>query len=760
MASTNLTSQTFVCHDHQYNNSLSGHKRWLDRFLGSLKPLQADQTLALWSNNRQAESSTYAAPPQTKAIALASPLAPLQRENPLKQPLNRESGSGQDAALGPVAQPLLNQRPINQKPATPIAVPAMSSRLAVEKQWNIPYDRNAFFTGREAVLQTLSQQFTPHKAVTLPQIQAISGRGGIGKTQLAIEYAYRHRDTYQAVFWVRAETGLDVRLGFIGIARLLNLPQQNAPDPNDTIQAVKRWLEMHSDWLLIFDNADRPELLKPFYSDLGQGHILLTSRAQTFDILDIAQPVSLAQMSEEEAAAFLFKRTGRNADYPDKTADETATVTALTAKLRYLPLALEQAGAYLSAQELSFAEYLKRYREWQISVTQRAGSVPGHYPSPIATTWALSFQAVQNTSKAAANLLRASAFLSPHEIPYEVFEQGISELGQVLANALAKRADKSAALADVLTPLTRYSLIYNHPGSRTYSLSKMVQTLMKEQMSKENCRCWVENVLGALTQTFSQVEYGRRSQRDRILPHVQTITELTHNYHIKSETTALLAMRTSCHWDKHADYDATKHLYLEAHSLYKQRLESNHLEVATGLNNLATLYKNQGLYEAAESLYIEAFDLRKQHLGKDHPDVAASLNNLAALYSEQGQYKAAESLYLEAQALYKQHFGNSHPDVAANLNHLAALYKAQGRSESAESLFLEALVLYKQLFGRHHHQVADSLDQLATFYYEQGRNEAAKPLWLDALRQYQQLFGDDHPATQNVQNNLKNLQQY
>jgi hypothetical protein len=149
--------------------------------------------------------------------------------------------------------------------SVPTSSPAMLPvRPAGTPLWNIPHERNPFFTGREQVLQTLRQALTRESAAALTQIQAISGLGGIGKTQTAVEYAYHYRDDYKAVFWVRAETETELGTGFAQIAQLLGLPELEEQDLDKTVQAVKHWLENHHDWLLIFDNADRPELLKRF----------------------------------------------------------------------------------------------------------------------------------------------------------------------------------------------------------------------------------------------------------------------------------------------------------------------------------------------------------------------------------------------------------------------------------------------------------------------------------------------------------------
>ncbi|MEL7353929.1 MAG: TIR domain-containing protein [Cyanobacteria bacterium P01_A01_bin.116] len=264
---------------------------------------------------------------------------------------------------------------------------------AVSKPWNVPYDRNAFFTGRETVLNDLRSQLADDGAAAIAQ--AISGLGGIGKTQTAVEYAYRHRDDYSAVFWVQAETVAETQTGFMEIARLLGLPEQDAKDPNDTVQAVRRWLEGHTGWLLVFDNADQPSQLKDFRPRQGNGaqHILLTSRAQTFDSLGIARPVSLAKMHTEEAVEFLFRRTGRAIeDLALENSAEKAAAAALAKALGYLPLALEQAGAYLLAQQMTFANYLKSYGKRKLALLDQKGPVAGDYPESVATTWALNFQ--------------------------------------------------------------------------------------------------------------------------------------------------------------------------------------------------------------------------------------------------------------------------------------------------------------------------------------------------------------------------------
>ncbi len=180
-----------------------------------------------------------------------------------------------------------------------------------EPAWLVPYGRKPYFTGREEVLTTLHQQLHEGRTAAISQTQAISGLGGIGKTQTAVEYAYRYRDDYRHVFWIRADTELELTNSYVAIAQALNLPLKDAENHDETVQYVRLWLNREAGWLLIFDNADHPERVQPFLPREVTGHILVTSRAQDFQDLGIVQPLEMTTLSPGEAITFLLTRTGR-----------------------------------------------------------------------------------------------------------------------------------------------------------------------------------------------------------------------------------------------------------------------------------------------------------------------------------------------------------------------------------------------------------------------------------------------------------------
>ena len=160
--------------------------------------------------------------------------------------------------------------------------------------WSVPHQRNPFFTGREDLLELLWERLHATNAAALSQPQAMSGLGGIGKTQIALEYAYRHRISYQAVFWVRAALAETTLADMVAIATLLRLPEKDEPDQSRTLFAVKQWLATHDEWLLIFDNADHPDQVRELLPAAGHGHLILTTRAQALG--GLAQPVTVQTM--------------------------------------------------------------------------------------------------------------------------------------------------------------------------------------------------------------------------------------------------------------------------------------------------------------------------------------------------------------------------------------------------------------------------------------------------------------------------------
>ncbi len=335
--------------------------------------------------------------------------------------------------------------------------------------WQVPYRRNPFFTGREELLKRLHDNLTSRKAAALTQ--AISGLGGIGKTQTAVEYAYRYRDEYHDILWVNAATRDTLIASFLDPAHRLNLPEKNEQDQNIKVQAVKRWLEQHDHWLLIVDNADDLALAEDFLPTGGKGHILLTTRAQAPGAL--AEGINVEKMDTEEGMLLLLRRAkvlAREAPLAQASVTERTAAESIVKAMDGLPLALDQAGAYIEETHCGVSAYLVNYRQRQAELLKRRGGTGKEYPEPVATTWSLSFEQVERLNPMATDLLQACAFLAPDAIPEDLLLEGASELGA----CLQPLTTDATRINDVIGVLLRYSLVKRDPQERTLSIHRLV----------------------------------------------------------------------------------------------------------------------------------------------------------------------------------------------------------------------------------------------------------------------------------------------
>jgi hypothetical protein len=362
--------------------------------------------------------------------------------------------------------------------------------------------RNPNFTGRKDLLARLRQALTFGQPAALTQ--AIHGLGGVGKTQLAVEYAYRHAADYELVWWVRAEEPAALAADYAALARPLDLPEKDEPDQRLVVQAVRRWLGQHDGWLLVFDNARRPEDLRPYLPSGGAGHVLVTSRNPHWRAL--ASSLTVQVMERAESVAFLLKRT-------DQT--DEAAASQLAEALGDLPLALAQAGAYVSQTGTTFPAYLDLFQSRRTELWQKERP-PLDYPATVATTWDLAFQQVQRASPTGADLLNLCAFLAPDDIPQDLLRGGVQHLPPPLAEAVADPLKFDQAVAALL----QYSLLERTGDA--LSIHRMVQAVARDRLAEKAHRTWAEAATQIVNDAFPSGDTGdvrTWPQCARLLPH-------------------------------------------------------------------------------------------------------------------------------------------------------------------------------------------------------------------------------------------------
>ena len=554
-----------------------------------------------------------------------------------------------------------------QRPSTP------------ERIWNIPYHRNHFFTGREAILEQLHDHFSRAATAALTQPPAITGLGGIGKTQIAIEYVYRHSEEYQYVLWVNATEPVTLTEGFVQIARVLQLPIKEEQDQNLVVEAVKQWLANHGGWLLILDNADDLNLASEFLPPVGKGHILLTTRdAATGSLANF----EVDKMEKRESMELLLRRAKiLTAHAPLSQASEADQTTASTIveEMDGLPLAIDQAGAYIEETHCSLSAYLKAYQKRRNELLRQRGRVNKDHPDSVATTWSLNFEQVEQQRPIAADLLRFLAFLAPEAIPEELIVNGAAELGEQLEPIAADET----LLDEAIGTLRRFSLVQRNSEKHTLFIHRLVQAVLKASMTDEIRRQWSERTVRAVNDAFPEVEVESWPQCERFLPHALVCAALIDEYTLALPEAARLLNETGYYLVDHAQYEQAKPLLERALAIREQVLGPNHPDTATSLNSLAFLYNTQGDYEQAKPLLERALAIYEQVLGPNHPDTAFSLNGLAGLYKSQGDYEQAKSLLERALAICEQVLGPNHPETKAvrqNYTLLLEEMKQQGKN--------------------------------------------------------------------------------
>jgi tetratricopeptide (TPR) repeat protein len=617
--------------------------------------------------------------------------------------------------------------------------------------WNVPYARNPYFTGREELLTQLAETLRTEKIMSVAQPQAISGLGGIGKTQLALEYAYRYRQNYEAVFWVMADGREALMAGYTDIARLVGLAQHTEHDQSLTILAVKQWLQRHVNWLLILDNADELAMVREFLPSAPSGHIILTTRA--FSMGSLAERLEVKTLIAQEGVLFLLLRAGLIR--PDSTLQEVPVhditqAHAIVEMLGGLPLALDQAGAYIQETGCSLQDYVQLYMSHRAELLASRGSLVESHPEPVATTWALAFEKITISNPAAVELLQLCAFLAPDDIPEELIIDGSPDLSPTLTSLVKQPIAWNMAIATLLM----YSLIRRNSSRKTLSTHRLVQAILLETMDEVIACQWAERAVRIVNRAFPSGEFETWPQCDRMLPHALRCADWIDHYHLFFPEVIHLLNRTGYYLSERAHYREAEVLWRRALAMSEQLLGSEHLDTATSLNNLAQLYYLQGKYAEAEPLYLKSLAIREHQLDPEYPEIAISLNNLAELYRNQGKYTEAESLLVRALAIHETHLGAEHTTNALSLNNLAGLYKSLGKYEQAKPLYIRALSIREQQLGTNHPDTASSLNNLAELYRDQGKYTEAEPLLKRALMIYEQQLGPQHPDTAQSLNNL------
>lgn len=610
--------------------------------------------------------------------------------------------------------------------------------------WNVPYLRNPYFTGRDQPLERLHKALAADRVVDSSRIYALSGLGGIGKTQTAIEYAHRYGKEYEAVLWVQANTHEALLSDFAKLAPALKLSKKEDIDQSRAIALVKDWLQNHGPWLLIFDNAEDIAMVEKFLPRQNSGAILLTTRSDHASLH--VKSIKMEKMSLEEGIAFLMRRIHSRDEEDENRSERAAVKERLAAKELWelmdgLPLALDQAGAYIRAGDSNLSDYLDMYRQQREPLLQERGGPIEEHPDAVATTWSLSFECVEQQNSAAAELLRFCAFLAPDAIPEELLTTGAEHLTAPLQ---ALGASKKL-LIDAVIALRAYSLIRRDPEARMLVIHRLVQAVLVDAMPIDTRKQWKERIVRALNTAFPEAPFKEWTRCEPLLPHVLICATWIEDDLTAMREAASLFDKAGTYLRELGQYAEAEPLLVQALAIREQHLGKQDLATAMSLSSLAGLYSYQGKHKQAEPLVKRALAICQQRLGNEHPGTAKQLHRLAILHFQQGDYELAEPLYQQALAINQQHLGANDPETTRTLNNLAVLYVEQRKYEQAEKLYQQALTSNEQSLGAEHPETARNLGNLALLYVEQEKYSQAELFYKRAISIHKHSSGSKSP---------------
>ncbi|MCD0447612.1 FxSxx-COOH system tetratricopeptide repeat protein [Actinocorallia sp. API 0066] len=491
--------------------------------------------------------------------------------------------------------------------------------------WGQVPQRNIHFTGREDQLEQLRELVRARPTAVLPA--ALYGKGGVGKTQIAVEYVYRNLADYDLVWWIPSEFPDNVRATLSQLAPHLGVPVSQ----NETVDLVIQALRVgrpYARWLLVFDNADDPADLVNSYPSDGPGHVLITSR--NFDWEGVAPTITVPEFSPKESRDFLHRRL-------PSLGDEQAD--ALAGELGHLPLALEQAGSMQAQTGMPSEEYLEVLRT-------KAGELmaegkPVEYPVPLAATWSVSLESLRDKSEPAVELLELLAFFGPEALPRSVLSVGPGvvegDLGETLSSPL--RFNRAVGL------LRRYSFIDVDVERRTVQMHRLFQSFTREDASADSRATSLKNVRRLLANALADPR-SPDAPADwplfaSVLPHLEPSEALRHP---EEPTTRHLLQAAVRYLHSAGDPLASERLARRVLRRWKDAPEVPVAELCALRRNLGNALRDLGSYAEAHRLDVETAALGEAHLDRDHRELLLLVNSLSTDLRATGDFIGAYRL--------------------------------------------------------------------------------------------------------------------
>jgi tetratricopeptide (TPR) repeat protein len=591
------------------------------------------------------------------------------------------------------------------------------------------------------------------------------------------------------VFWVDASSLESINMSFKGI---FSIPAAKASYLDGSTKSALQWISaIQEEWLMVFDNADNlsPEVLSRFIPPGVRGNILITSRNRSMRRLVASENViEINEMEEADAINLLLK-----ASCLDASAEHLQAAKSIVTLLGCMPLAVDQAGAYIEAGMCDIDKYLMQFSSHRQTLMQDATFIgASDYDRSVYETWDISLKEIKKrasvrnsqAAKAAILILGICAFYHHNSISEDIFQSAAEESGKYVVdseiaiklphafNSLDRTHGTLLALHNNgcwddhiyrqgISVLLSFSLIKRDQLSKMLSVHPLIHCWSRDHMSKtEQQRMYEIGIMilsCAISRGLTSYDYGLRQL---IFSHIKanelygSEMGLTQQYYDDKCNNFKFVM------EENGDWNNAEKLAIQVLDKRKELLGKEHPDTLISMEDLAKTYHHQGKLNEAEQLEVQVLDMRKRLLGTKHPDILITMGNLASTYCYQGKLNKAEQLEVQVLDLSKKLLGTEHPHTLIRMGNLARTYYHQRKINKAEQLEVQVLDMSKKLLGAEHPHTLMRMGNLARTYHYNGKLNEAEQLEVQILDLSRKLFGAEHPHTLIRMENLARIYKY
>jgi tetratricopeptide (TPR) repeat protein len=625
--------------------------------------------------------------------------------------------------------------------------------------WNLPRQDHKFI-GRKELLEELQTKLHLKSTAQLAlkegqeqidtnalfSVSVCAGLGGIGKTQLALQYMHHSKYPYTIKAWFLAENLDQLKQQYIEFAKMLGY-KESKPSIEAALPYVKNWLSEHPGWLLVYDNVNSYNEIKDFLPVNG-GSIILTTRQRNWP--NGFEPINIDVMSEEECIELVQSLIRRRI-----TEIEKKEVKELAKILGYLPLALAQAGAYIRQSSIPFLEYLKIYKKYEKEFLTDDTLPEGVKSVPVAATWNITLGTIvkeakiKNQPPLALHLLTACAYLAPEKIPRHLLLNWLKE-------SYPNLPSPELVLSKLIGQLWQYSII-SRDNSGDITVHRLVQAVLRYQhqtLEKKKSDYlpltleWYNTLFKAVHAEFyhkTQVLEDELRQKN-LLPHLQILlnhykpmwpNDLDFNLVpvLNDIGTAFFLI---------GEHKIAKSYYGQALPILERHYGKDHFELTNTLDQLGRTYRYLGDAKQAKAFHEHSLKIKEQYYGKNSIEVALTLDYLGRTYRYLGDAKQAKAFHEHSLKIKEQYYGADHIELAWTLDQLGRVARYLGDVKQAKELHERALKIKQQYYDNDHIEVAWTLDYLGRAYRDLGDAKQTKELHERALKIKQQYYGENH----------------